>query len=182
MGLLSKQRNNGASAIISTLTDKAKNNLPWEESTWGSDDVNCYAWAANCESPASAKPDPGQFSGRSSKASGKFTASLLIEGAKADGLAYGANAPENKPLDVLHGYYTVALYMSKNGADHHWYRRDPQTGLWTHKPGPQGIRNYGPNFVIMPKQLPEANHNYGSASTNYQFVAYFYVPVEGLQV
>ncbi len=107
-------------------------------------------------------------------------ANSLIEGAKRDGMVYAANAgPDNAP-DFLAGFYCVALYLS--ATDHHWYRRDPKTGFWTHKPGPQGVRNFGPNFAILPKELYQANHDYGSSATNYNFVAYFYVPEEGIQV
>jgi len=183
MGLLKKGRNNGADNLIALLASKSAANLPGEDETdWGSDYVNCYAWAANCESPLSGKPDPGKFSKKKAKAGNVFTAELLINGARADGMFYGANYPENKSLEDLSGYYCVALYLSKNGADHHWYRRDPLTGYWTHKPGPQGIRNYSSGFAVLPQSLNLANHNYKTENTNYQFVAYFYVPEEGIQV
>jgi hypothetical protein len=183
MGLLNKLRNNGADAIIEKLTSKAAKGAPaTHEAGWGSDGVNCYAWAANCEKPFSGKPDPGRFSNMDAKAAGKFTAEKLIAGARADGMFYGANVVESKPLGYLEGYYTVALYLSKNGADHHWYRCDPLSGRWTHKPGARDICNYGPGFSVITAALAQSNHNYGKPNTNYQFVAYFYVPKEGIEV
>lgn len=174
MGLLKANRDNGADQLIQQLTSKAAKNTPWE-ADWGEDSVNCYAWAANCERPHKGKPDPGSYSGIIAK----LDRNKLIEGAKMDGMAYAANASPENPPDVFKGFYCVALYLSSH--DHHWYRRDSKTGFWTHKPGANGVRNYGPGFTILPKTLHTANHDYGSL-TNYHFVAYFYVPEEGIQV
>ncbi|WP_445356485.1 hypothetical protein ACJJIC_03930 [Microbulbifer sp. ANSA002] len=175
MPLMQRAQDNKSKQVITKLVTSAAKNTPAEEA-WGNHHVNCYAWAANCEKPHRGKPDPGSNSG--------YVAGLdndrLIEGAKRDGMAYVANAPANNPPPFTKGYYCVALY--KSTTDHHWYRRDPETGYWTHKPGAHGVKNYGPGFVILPKQLETANHNYGMAATNYHFVGYFYVPEEGIQV
>ncbi len=176
MGLLSKHRDNGANLVIRTLSEKASNNIP-HEMDWGDDKVNCYAWAANCESPTTGKPNPGTYSGQDS---GRTDINRIIAGAKLDGMIYGANLDVNNPPDFLNGFYAVALYFS--GGDYHWYRRDPKTGHWSHKPGANRVKNYGPNFVILPKFLGGISHNYGNALTNYTFAGYFYVPEEGIQV
>lgn len=173
MKLLKANRKNGAGKVISKLTAMAALSTPAEEE-WGEDGVNCYAWAANCESPHKGKPDPGSYSGITAK----LDRNKLIEGAKMDGMIYAANASPDSPPDFFNGFYCVALYLSSQ--DHHWYRRDPKTGFWTHKPGAHGVRNFGHGFVILPKTLHTANHNYGI--THYHFVAYFYVPEEGIQV
>ncbi|GAA5443938.1 hypothetical protein Misp06_02117 [Microbulbifer sp. NBRC 101763] len=175
MPIMVREKDNNSKQVIARLATATKHHKP-DEVEWGNDRVNCYAWAANCEAPNSGKPNPGSNAG--------YVATLedasLIEGAKRDGMAYVANAPANKPPPFSEGCYCVALY--KSATDHHWYRRDPKTGTWTHKPGPHGVRNYGPNFVVLPEQLETANHNYGLAATNYRFVAYFYVVEEGIQV
>lgn len=149
---------------------------------WGGNDkVNCYAFAANCRKPGRAKPDPGDASGYSPKVDKKFTASGLIEGAKRDGMIHrGGN--QTDPPSPSDGHYLVALYLSTDGGDHHWYRKDPDYGRWVHKPGPQNIRNFGVGFTVLPTELVLISHDYGSARTNYKFVAFFEVPEAGIQV
>ena len=147
----------------------------------GSDGVNCYAWAVNCKKPSKAKPDPGDKSGYNPKgSSGAFEAARLISGAKQDGLNHLPCVDQTNPPSPGDNRYLVALYVSTNGADHHWYRKEPKTGRWTHKPGPRDICNYGVDFKILPTELIMITHEYGSASTNYKFVAYFEVPEAGI--
>jgi len=177
--LLSKNRkDNGANQIITILSQKAEDNI-FEELEWdeASDGVNCYAWAANCETPASGKPNPGTYSGHDS---GRKDVLKIIDGAKIDGMIYGANSNVDDPPGMLNGFYAVALYFS--GEDYHWYRRDPNTGRRSHKPGANRVKNYGPEFKVLPNFLGGISHNYGSAFNNYTFVGYFYVPEEGIQV
>jgi len=147
----------------------------------GTQDVNCYAFAANCRKPGRGKPDPGDASGYSPKVEGKFTANGLVEGAKRDGLVYrGTN--QTDPPSPNDGHYLVALYLSADSGDHHWYRKDPDFGRWVHKPGPQNIRNFGVSFQILPTELVRISHEYGNARTNYKFVAFFEVPEAGVKV
>ena len=51
-----------------------------------------------------------------------------------------------------------------------------------HKPGPQGIRNFGVGFKVLPSELVLITHDYGSAATNYKCVAFFEVPEDGIMV
>lgn len=149
---------------------------------WGGDKgVNCYAFAANCRKPGRAKPDPGDASKFSPKEGERFTAAGLVEGAKRDGMTYRGNKQTDPPSPES-GHYLVALYLSADGGDHHWYRKDPDFGRWVHKPGPQNIKNYGLNFKILPTELVLISHDYGNARTNYKFVAFFDVPEAGIAV
>lgn len=148
----------------------------------GTESVNCYAFAASCKKPEKAKPDPGDKSGYSPKDdTGKYTTQGLIEGAKRDGMAK-SDKFQSDPPTPSNGHYLTALYISSDQSDYHWYRKDPVTGRWVHKPGPQGIRNFGVGFRILPTELVLISHDYGSSRTNYKFVSFFEVPDNGIEV
>jgi hypothetical protein len=169
---------------IKELAKAAVSNIPKEITVaeWGGTErVNCYAFAANCRKPGRAKPDPGDASGYDPKDNGRFTADRLIAGAKRDGMIYRGTAQTDPPFPT-DGHYLVALYLSADAGDHHWYRKDPDYGRWVHKPGPQNIRNFGVSFKILPTELVMITHDYGNARTNYKFVAFFEVPDDGIQV
>ncbi|WP_437604935.1 hypothetical protein WMF20_27495 [Sorangium sp. So ce834] len=160
------------------------------EINWGDkDNVNCYAWAADCAAPdGSKKPDPGEKSGSDARKDGRYDRAKLLAAAIADGMVRptdleenGIGSDEGDPPQPWPGYYLVALYISKNGADYHWYRQDPETGLWTHKPGPHGVRNYYGNFTVI-TDLASTDHDYGTANTNYEFVHYLFVPDGGIRI
>jgi hypothetical protein len=168
---------------IDELAEAANNDKPMEVGVakWGgTDGVNCYAWAANCKKPSNSKPDPGKRSSYNPKGDNGFDAARLVEGAKKDGMIHKPCKSQNDPPSPSDNHYLVALYLSTDGSDHHWYRKEPKTGRWTHKPGPQGIRNFGIAFKILPKKLMDISHDYGSTRTNYKFVAYFEVPEAGI--
>jgi hypothetical protein len=169
---------------VKTLAEAAVSNKIMEITVqeWGgSSDVNCYAFAANCKKPARGKPSPGDATGYSSKVDSKFNAAALIAAAKRDGMVYRGNDQIDPPAPS-DGCYLVALYLSADAGDFHWYRKDPDYGRWVHKPGPQNIRNFGVSFKILPTELVCITHDYGNARTNYKFVAFFEVPDAGIQV
>ena len=170
--------------IIERLAKAAVKNTPDEVSVedWGgSSKVNCYAFAANCKQPHSAKANPGEASNYDPTQDGKFTSARLVEGAKQDGMI-DRGTHQTSPPSPNDGHYLTALYISADGTDHHWYRKDPNYGRWLHKPGPQGIRNYGLGFETLPTELVMITHNYGTESTNYRFVRFFEVPNAGITV
>lgn len=148
----------------------------------GTEAVNCYAFAAGCRKPNRAKPDPGDASGFSPKGfDGKYSKELLVQGAVRDGMRLlgGSQVDPPSPSD---GHYLVALYLAATSDEYHWYRKDPDNGRWVHKPGPQGIRNFGVSFKILPTELVMISHDYGSARTNYKFCAFLEVPDAGIVV
>ena len=148
----------------------------------GTQGVNCYAFAVGCKKPGKGKPDPGDKSKVSGKQDGRFDPALLKKAAVADGLTL-LGGSQTDPPSPRNGYYLVALYISSgNPPDHHWYRKDPDFGRWVHKPGAAGIRNFGVGFKVLPTELVLISHDYGSAATNYKFVAFFEVPDGGLDV
>lgn len=166
--------------IVTDLGWAAVSNKPMEVD-WGHFSSNCYAWAADCANPTSAKPDPGKKSNFVVKQQGRFDASLLKLGAVADGMIL-AGGTQTDPPSERDNHYLVALYLSKNGGDHHWYRKDPVTGRWTHKPGAHGVRNFGVGMKVLPSELVMISHTYGMGNLDYAFVAFFHVPDGGIQV
>ncbi len=148
---------------------------------WEGPGANCYAWAANCPNPRKGKPEPGRGL-KSLKISSKYVDEALIEGVVADGMTLVSRAEMNPP-DFDTGTYAVALYVNRTRSDFHWYRRENSTGFWTHKLGPQDPANFGAQGVILGKELHSVNHEYSSApSMQYDFVAYFTVPLAGITV
>lgn len=150
---------------------------------WGGiEAVNCYAYAANCKNPGSGKPDPGKRSGVAVKIGDKYDPNLLKNGATQDGMMLMGGSQVDPPSPP-NGYYLVALYISEDLGDYHWYRKDEKYGRWTHKPGPQDICNWDGSMQVMPTELILGSHKYSKTPrTNYQFVAFLAVPQAGIAV
>lgn len=170
---------------VTSLAWDAVHNKPnqMEVKEWGgTDKVNCYAFAVNCKTPGRGKPDPGDRTATTCKIHHRYDADLIRQASVADGLILHKGG-FNDPPAYRDNYFVVACFLSEDYGDHHWYRKDPVTGRWVHKPGPQAIRNYDRNFNVLPSELILANHNYGMPRTNYKhFVAFFEVPDGGVDV
>ncbi|MGK3992998.1 hypothetical protein [Sorangium sp. So ce1024] len=185
----SGSQSNAQPHTLGDLLEFSKQGKPGEIKWGNKHNVNCYAWAADCAAPnGDKKPDPGAKSGVDVKTDGRYDRAKLLDASIADGMALPVDfdgkdigSEESEPPDPWPDRYLVALYISKNGADYHWYRQDPETGLWTHKPGPHGVRNFYGNFTVI-KALVSTDHNYGNANTDYEFVHYLFVPYGGIQI
>ncbi len=150
---------------------------------WGGPEgVNCYSYAADCKVPKTGKPDPGKKSGVAVKNGQRYDPNLLKNGAVQDGMTLLGGSQADPPSPP-NGSYLVALYISEDQGDYHWYRKDNKYGRWTHKPGPQDICNWDGDMKVMPTELIRGSHRYGNnPRTNYQFVAFLSVPEAGIGV
>ncbi len=159
------------------LIKQSKSGTLGQIDEWGADGVNCYAFAVNCKNPGTAKPIPGG----KAPPDGKYTAQFIRAGALKDGLK-AIFFPENsKQINELKDYYMVAGFVkdSSGVSDHHWYR-EAKGEYWTHKPGPQGIRNFdgsNPPKVLNGNLLSQQYDHSG-----YTFVGYFFCPKKGLKL
>ncbi len=159
------------------LIKLSKSNQFGQLDDWGSESVNCYAFAVNCKNPGTPKPVPGG----SAPVGGIYTAEFLRKGAVKDGLKEIYLPKNNKQINELKDYYLVAGFVRniKGNSDHHWYRGAPGN-IWTHKPGSTSIVN-------MDGSNPPKILNGDIASTTfdhrgYEFVGYFFCPKKGLSL
>lgn len=164
--------------------------FPWVKSR-----TNCYAYAMDMKwNPLTGnrfprKPQPGEFSGGT-----VFTAAggagLIPAAAAADMTAMGYTntlTPIAGPTAAIPANtWRVALVATTPGIgtqDYHWYRQNPTTGNWTHKPGTSAVKSVDATGNSMNATNPPdiANRDYSAGGThvrkpNYnQFIGYFYV-------
>jgi hypothetical protein len=111
-----------------------------QELPWGTN-ANCYAYAANCSTPARATGGavPGGATGQPALPGGPNYDQALIAGAVADGFVQLAGVPAVPPAPAAN-HYLVALIA--NAAGFHWLRRDSVTGRWSWKDGNEQTVKY----------------------------------------
>ena len=112
----------------------------YEPSIWNNDPTirlsnNCYNYANNKLTNTFAQP--GRASG--STLARPLTSTAVARGAIADGLEALAN-PEGWQGTPAEGHW-VALVLSSDIDDYHWYRLDDVNARWSHKPGPTAARD-----------------------------------------
>ncbi|NNG04730.1 MAG: hypothetical protein HKM95_11595 [Inquilinus sp.] len=164
---------------IAELVKLSKSGKPGGIDNWGDDGVNCYAFAVNCPNPKNGKPNPGG----AARPAGGWTNLKLAQGAEADGLkklGWPEHLQKNK---IPNGYHLVAGYVSEDGGDHHWYRQDPATGYWVHKPGANQVKNFGAKIGdLLGTDLSKFDHAAVMQGTKYVFADYFLCPSGGLKI
>lgn len=164
---------------IAELVKLSSEGNPGAMDSWGEDGVNCYAFAVNCPSPSAGKPNPG---GATPSAAG-WTADIVRKGAEADKLKPLGWKQDQQINALSAGHYLIAGYVTEDGKDHHWYRRDTASGYWVHKPGAQQVKNYGASFTdILGTDLSKFDHSKVAPGITYVFVDYFLCPDAGLKI
>ncbi len=108
---------------------KAKENLDELREEWGDGSCsqgNCYRFA--CDDPT--RSNGGEYFRSPPGAEKGVSCESVRKGAIKDGLQ-----PTNKDGSCPTGSTKVAIVVNSEGIDYHWYRFDPSTGFWAHKPG-----------------------------------------------
>ena len=134
----------------------------------------------------------------------RLIAGVVMDGDAQDieiriaGTATGFDADAALPEDVRpvppirEGTYLAVIIANKNGF--HWMRRDDDGRFWTHKNGPNGVpetyttdtqEGYPVPYtddVVATMLASPANSRYGILDPKFHFLAYFYVPTDGMVV
>ena len=122
---------------------------------------NCYNYAMNNRTDTFAQP------GQAHDCYFEIDCSSVAHAASCDGVINTCN--DDTP------YSCIAMVISQEINDYHWYHWHSLSNFWAHKPGGTAARNYdNSNQIILPSQgLDPSNCNRGPYSI---FCGYYYAP------
>lgn len=135
--------------------------LPCESEIWNArrpEYTNCYCYAINKYSsdtsiqPGSIANDNGYCDEfwdyfNSSEYNTLYVIGLMIHADAICSQSMGGTCGDLECRDISEyqtcsaGYYKIALFISEDGNDYHWYRQN-QDGTWSHKPSSGWVRDY----------------------------------------
>jgi len=133
---------------------------------WTSPCYNCYNYGTNKKSAFFAQPGgPGAIP------AGGVTCDNTTKGATGDGLVQVVWSPGDPEPVCPPNSCLVALAVTPDGSDYHWYRKN-QDGTWSQKHGGDPATDKGDDGKALDPQNPASRGDYST------FCGYFCVPMD----
>lgn len=172
-----------AAAVLLLHAGRAYTTAPVEPDRWNAPQDrrncnNCYNYATN--TPDGSFAQPGWGAGGSMES--PYTCGGVTSAAESDGLQFAGRTMEEAQDRCDASCCLVALFVSEDNKDFHWYREDAD-GTWSHKPGWTPATQLDDSDPPQPITDPlTANRNGGHPSLNYtQFCGFLCVCRDQLQ-